>query len=85
MNKTVKIAISLPPQLLEDAERERKVCGESRSEFVRKALEARLQAARERADVERYVKAYRDQPETEEEIAWLHQASLAALAQEPWE
>ena len=85
MAKVVKIAISLPHDLLQAAEDERKVRGESRSEFVRHALETHLREARERADVERYIQAYRDYPETEEELAWVHQVSLETLAQEPWD
>ena len=42
MSQAVKVAISLPAGLLEMAEHERQLRGESRSEFFRHALEAYL-------------------------------------------
>ena len=84
MSKAVKIAISLPDELLKAAERERRAKGESRSEFFRRALETLLRREREREAGQRYVEGYREQPETEEEVAAVHQASSATLSQEPW-
>ena len=83
--KAVKIAISLPAELLEAAERERKVRGESRSQFFCQAVETFLRRAREQEAVERYVQGYREKPETDEEVAAVHQASSVVLGQEPWE
>lgn len=85
MSKTIKIAISLPEDLLEAAERERIARGESRSEFFRQALQNLLRQKRERDAIERYVAGYREQPETDEEVQAAYASSQAALAQEPWE
>lgn len=85
MGKAVKIAISLPPELLKAAERERKARKQTRSELFRNALESFLRSEHERRASERYVRGYRDMPETEEEIQAVHQAGIAALARESWE
>ncbi len=85
MGKAVKIAISLPEQLLEAAESERHVTGETRSEFFRRAVETLLRRERQREAFERYVQAYREEPETEEEVAAIHQLGSGTLAREPWE
>lgn len=85
MGKTVKIAISLPQELLKAAERERKARGESRSRFFCQAVETFLRQARQHNAIEQYIQGYRDKPETEEEVAAVHQVSSAVLSQEPWE
>jgi metal-responsive CopG/Arc/MetJ family transcriptional regulator len=83
--KAVKIAISLPAELLEAAEQARKARGESRSQFFQQAVETFLRRTREQEAIERYVQGYREIPETEEEVAAIHQASSAILSQESWE
>ena len=85
MSKAVKIAISLPAEVLEAAEQERKVRGESRSQFFFKAVKTFIHRVWEQEAVERYVQGYREKPETDEEVAAIHQASSAVLGQEPWE
>jgi metal-responsive CopG/Arc/MetJ family transcriptional regulator len=84
MTKIVKIAISLPEQLLEDVDRRRRAAGSSRSSFFREAVEARL-AATHRTDVARYVDGYVRHPETGEEIHAATAAAMTAFAAEPWE
>ena len=80
-----KIAISLPDEVLEDVERERKATGESRSQFLRRAVHALLSHLREREAVERYVRGYQACPEMEEDIALVESASDQALAENSWE
>ena len=80
-----KIAISLPDDILKDIEDERLAAGETRSEFFRRAVKAYFQNKRKREDIERYVRGYLEQPETEEELAWVEAASQAVLAEYPWE
>ena len=80
-----KIAISLPDDILKDIEDERLAAGETRSEFFRRAVKAYFQNKRKREDIERYVRGYLKQPETEEELAWVEAASQAVLAEYPWE
>jgi metal-responsive CopG/Arc/MetJ family transcriptional regulator len=79
--ETVKVAISLPADLLAAAERERAVSHESRSEFFRRAVETLLAAQRRRDDVARYVASYREQPESAEEISAA--SALSSLAFDP--
>lgn len=83
MSESVKVTISLPRELLDMVERERGR-RESRSEFFRHALENLLQTRREREAEEQYARGYRQQPETEEEVAAAWATSAAALAREPW-
>lgn len=85
MSKVAKIAVSLPEDMLEVIEKERKAKGESRSEFFRRAIEALLRQQRERAAVERYVHGYQQVPETADEVQAAHRAGTAVLAGEPWE
>ena len=88
MNKggiVVKIAISLPDDVLQAVEKEREISGESRSEFFRRAVKALLkQKLREERDRE-YARAYREMPETEEELGWLAASSQAVLVEYPWD
>ena len=84
MSQAVKIAIRLPEDLLEAAERERHARGETRSEFFRHAVEAYLRQQRLREDVAWYVQGYQEQPETEAEIAAAERLSVFAFASEPW-
>ena len=85
MPKTTKIAISLPETLLQDIEKERLACGQTRSEFVRRAVQAFLRREKERELDEQYVRGYLEYPETPEEVEGFYLAGLAALAQNPWD
>ena len=80
-----KIAISLPDDVLQAIEKERELTGESRSAFFRRAAKALLkQKQREERDRE-YIRAYREMPETVEELGWLQASSQAVLAEYPWD
>ena len=85
MGKSAKIAISLPADMLEAIERQRKVKGENRSEFLRRAVGAALLQEKERNAIAGYVRGYRKMPETADEIENAHRAGSAILATEPWE
>lgn len=85
MRKSAKVAISLPEDILEAIEKERRARGESRSQFLRRAAESLLQQEQAHKDIERYVQSYRRMPESEEEIAAADQLGKAALGREPWE
>jgi metal-responsive CopG/Arc/MetJ family transcriptional regulator len=84
MSKTTKIAISLPEDILNAVEKERKDSGESRSEIFRRAVEMLLRQRREQDMNERYIQAYKQAPETKEEIEAARHAANAILAEEPW-
>lgn len=83
MSGPVKIAVILPRELLDAAEKERVARGETRNEFFQRALEAVLR--QDSVSVEQYVQRYRAHPETEEEVAAAQQAAATILAREPWE
>ncbi len=85
MPNAVKVAISLPPTILDSVEEERKCRGESRSEFFRQAIQAFLRQLAEKKNLERYVQGYLDQPETANEVREISSVSTSALAEEPWD
>jgi metal-responsive CopG/Arc/MetJ family transcriptional regulator len=85
VGKTAKIAISLPEHVLAAVERERQTRGESRSEFFRQAVEARLKRERETTSIRDYVRGYQKCPESAEEVEAAHRAGSAVLAAEPWQ
>ena len=80
-----KIAISLPEPMLELIERERKVRGVTRSEFLRVAVEALLLHEQRDKEIEQYIQGYLDHRETEEELGWVEEASRGVVAAYPWE
>ena len=84
MAKSAKVAISLPGDILEAVETERKAKGESRSQFFRRAIERLLKQERESSAVKDYVRGYQEVPESAEEVEAIHQVGIAVLAEEPW-
>jgi metal-responsive CopG/Arc/MetJ family transcriptional regulator len=84
MNRTVKVAISLPEELLGQVDRVRRRRGESRSQYFRDAAAARLTLVAE-SSVEVYRRGYVDQPESAKEVEVATQSAVALLASEPWE
>ena len=85
MGKAAKVAISLPEDVLAAVEMERQAKGESRSEFFRRAVEARLKQERESSAIRDYVRGYQQYPESIEEVEAAHRVGSAVLAAEPWE
>ncbi len=84
MGKSAKVAISLPEDVLEAVETERKAKGESRSQFFRQAIERFLKQERESSAVKDYVRSYQEVPESAEEVEAVHRVGSAVLAEEPW-
>jgi len=85
VGKSAKVAISLPEDILEAVETERKAKGQSRSEFFRRAIERLLRQERESSAVKDYVHGYQEIPESVEEVEATHRVGSAVLAEEPWE
>lgn len=85
MTTTAKISISLPEDVLERAERERRATGESRSELFRRALEVLFERQRHEAAVRRYVEGYVAEPETEYEVSSAGALSSAVFEEEDWD
>jgi metal-responsive CopG/Arc/MetJ family transcriptional regulator len=84
MDKSTKVAISLPERILKAIEKERKARGESRSEFFRRAVEKLLKQEQESKEMERYIRGYCTIPEPAEEVEAVHRAGVVVLAKEPW-
>lgn len=84
MSNSMKVAISLPAHILKEVEERRLAAGESRSEFFRRAAEKLLQQDREASAVEAYVEGYLASPESTDELAEIHRAGAAVLAEETW-
>ena len=80
-----KIAISLPDEIFQAVEKERLAKGESRSKFFRRAVEEHLRRAKEREDVERYIRGYQLYPETQEDVALAMATLHYAFDDESWE
>jgi len=85
MDKSTKVAISLPGQILKAIEKERKARGESRSEFFRRAAEKLLKQEQESKAIEAYIRGYCVTPESAEEVEAVHRAGTSVLAEEPWQ
>ena len=84
MQKSAKVAISLPEDILKTIEKERKARGESRSEFFRRAVEKYLKQEKESKEIEAYVHGYTAIPEPTDEIEVIHQAGVNMLSEESW-
>jgi len=84
MAKVTKIAISIPEEMLNAVEKEREESGESRSQVFRRAIELLLRQRKEQELSEQYIQAYRQMPETEEEVKAARQAAISILAEESW-
>lgn len=80
-----KIAISLPDEVYQAVEKERLAKGESRSQFFRRAVEDYLRRAKERKDVEQYIRGYLQYPETKEEVAQAEATLHYAFDDDSWE
>ncbi len=84
MKRAVKVAISLPDELLHRVDRARREHKVSRSEYFRQAATNWLGLTGEQ-DIDRYVRGYSSQPETTDEVEAARAASARGLAAEPWE
>jgi len=88
-----RITVSLPPELIRALDEQLANGGGDRSAVIRHLIEQELREreARERREreereqVQQFVRAYREQPETEEEFGWLDGAVRRYSTEEPWE
>ena len=78
-----RIEISLPDDVLEEIDVARKEQGETRSEFMRKAVDAYLK--QEERAVAAYASVCRQFSDSEEEMDGIWQVSMEALASIPYE
>jgi metal-responsive CopG/Arc/MetJ family transcriptional regulator len=85
MPKVTKVAISLPAAVLDIVEKERKVSGESRSRIFCRAIELLIHEQQKQAMNDSYIQAYRDMPETEDEVIIARRSAGKTLSRESWE
>ncbi len=85
MGRTAKIAVSVDEALLRKVEQIREQTGESRSAAVSRALRLLTREEEHARLVREYVCAYRDHPETTEEIAATRASARRALAPLEWD
>ena len=57
---------------------------ESRSDAVRRGLVALIDRHRRRRTADAIIRGYRDRPQTEEDVGWADEASIAMITDEPW-
>lgn len=69
-----KVAISMAEPIFRAMEQSRSRAGDDRSAWIQEAVAQRLKRERHEADVAAYVRSYSEQPETDEEIAWVEAA-----------
>ncbi len=84
MEKRVRVAVSLPADILAAAEEARRKKGQSRSDFFRSAVEQLIHVKPDQKAILQYVEGYRRCPESANEVAEVSGLSGAALSQEPW-
>ncbi len=84
MNPAVKVAISLPPALLERIDRARSEEGATRSDYLRRGALSLLDSTRG-ADVTRYIQGYQESPESGDDVEEARIGASAALAVDPWD
>jgi metal-responsive CopG/Arc/MetJ family transcriptional regulator len=85
MSSSKKLAISLPKELVSRMEKLRKQTGETRSAFIRRAIQLVFKKLDKEARLKEYIDGYRKKPESAEEVAAAQASATQLLAQEPWE
>jgi metal-responsive CopG/Arc/MetJ family transcriptional regulator len=80
MARARKIAITVDPGLLREAEAAARITTESRSAVFARALRSLLRTEARRRDIERYIAVHQQEPETAEETDWIDRASVEAFA-----
>ena len=90
---TTRLTITLPTSLVRELDENLRDVGASREVAIRRLIEAALRdhETRERrekdrqAQVEQYVRGWREQPPTAEEFGWTtHPSTMGHLAEVPW-
>lgn len=82
--KTVKIAISLPKEIMSQIEVLRNKLGLARSQAVVEAIRLWLKKMEEEALDRKYVQGYRRKPEDPAELNPLIMAGLSSFSKEKW-
>lgn len=81
---STRLTVSLPVALVEELDRFL-AKRSSRSAAVREALQRAVDEARRREEIERFVRGYEAQPQTEEEFGWQDVVALDFWAENRFE
>lgn len=84
MKGTIRLTVTMPAKLLERLDTKLAREDESRSAVVRRLVEDALWEMEEREKDEQFIRAYTEQPQTEEEFGWQSAIALEALKQIEW-
>lgn len=79
-----RVTFSVPAEVLVSLDNQLTLPGESRSATVRRLIEEALQRCHEEEESQRFIRAYEEQPQTEEEFGYTDAVSLASFAELPW-
>ena len=80
-----RFTVTIPAEMLEAIDQKLTREEDTRSAVIRRLVEDALREVDEREDVKRWIQAYRDHPQTEEEFGWFDQVSAEHLAEVEWE
>lgn len=81
-----RVTISLPTDLLEGVDNQLAQPDETRSAVIRRLIEQALRDARQRDDVEAWVRSYRERPQAEEDDGlWTSGFPPGMAVDLPWE
>ena len=84
MGKVVKVAISLPEDLLKRVDLECQNTKANRSQFIRQTIECFLKEQKKQEAIAHYLRGYLEQPETQIEAEGMLQIALQTIKQEDW-
>lgn len=85
MSNVAKVACSIDARLLARVESVRKQTGESRSAFISRALRTLTAESARALAAARYVEAYRQHPETTDDVEAARKSARRALSKLTWE
>ncbi len=85
MSNVAKVACSIDAELLARVESIRKRTGESRSAFISRALRVLTAESARSLAVARYAEAYREHPESSDDVSAARRSARRALSRVPWE
>ena len=82
--RSERITFSVPCEVLSILDEQLTLPGENRSAAIRRLIEDAAKQAQAREESEQFIRAYTEQPQTDEEFGYSDAVSLASLAAVPW-
>lgn len=85
MGKMKRITVTVPATLLDAVDRRLVNGNGTRSRLIRRLLEEALRPdPDDPEEVQRWIRVYQENPQTEEEFGWTSEAALRFFAEHPW-